>query len=284
MTARVLLALSTLFTLIFNDVYKLMPKYNTDRLKENAYGFENINIFFHFENISIPYFTSIIVLILVIIGFAPRFICFFHSIISYSVFYTMLVQEGGDQINVILTLLLIPYCIENNKINGWKYIPTYLNKSIYQKFVAYSIFAIKIQMAVLYFNAGVSKIFQTEWFNGTAVYYWFNNSVFGAPLFIREFAGVLFTNSISVTFINWGVIFLEILLFSALFLNQKIKSILFILALTFHLFIFIIHGLPTFLLSMLAGLIIYLFDDEVSLKKNFYNGFNSIKYYLKHAV
>lgn len=284
MTSRALLALSTLLTLIFNDISKLIPKYNIERLSENAHGIENINIFFMFDNIYVPYFFSIFILILVIIGFFPRYVCLFHTIVTYSVFYSLLVQEGGDQINCILTLLLVPFCLINNKINGWHFIYVLNNNNIFSKFVYYSFLAIKIQMSLLYLNAGISKIFQAEWFNGTAVYYWFNNSVFGAPHFIRDSMGFLFTNSITVSLINWSVIILEVFLFTAIFLNQRYKHILLILALFFHFSIFIIHGLPTFMLSMSAGLILYLFDFNNSIKNNFESSIKEIKSLLKYAI
>lgn len=126
-------------------------------------------------------------------------------------------------------------------------------------------------MAVLYFNAGISKIFAPEWSNGTAVYYWFNDNLFGAPLWLRESIGILFKNDISVSLINWSVIFLEIFLFIGLFLKQKYKYLLLGLGLSFHFLIIIIHGLPTFFLAMSAGLILYLSRLDVSLNKNILN-------------
>jgi antimicrobial peptide system SdpB family protein len=280
MTARLILASSSLLTLIFNDINKLIPKYNIERIKENAYGLEKINIFFHFENIYIPYFFSIIILILVIFGVLPRLICILHSIVSYSIFYSMLVQEGGDQINSILTFLLIPLCLANNKFIGWKYNFNDNKNYFFNYSVSASLLFIKIQFAILYLNAGISKVFQTEWANGTAVYYWFYNSVFGAPFWMREAIGFLFKNSFSVTMITWGVIFLEIFLSCAVFFKQKHKYIIFVLAFSFHFLIFLIHGLPTFWVSMTAGLVLYLFNINIT----FYENLNEIKKSFKSLV
>ena len=141
------------------------------------------------------------------------------------------------------------------------------------KYNAYaSIIFIKLQIAILYLNAGISKFYAPEWNNGTAVYYWFNDVVFGAPEWLaKSLAGYLFTNDISVSFINYGVIILEIFLFIGLFLKQRYKYLLFIIGFLFHFSIFIVHGLATFWISMTASLIIYLFDTEISILENMKN-------------
>ena len=73
-----------------------------------------------------------------------------------------------------------------------------------------------------------------------------------------------------------GVLFLEIILFVALFLEQKYKYLLFIFAFIFHFLIFLIHGLGTFWLSMTGCLILYLFNPTISFKENIKAIFYSI--------
>ena len=131
-------------------------------------------------------------------------------------------------------------------------------------------------MSLLYLNAGASKFSVSEWIDGTAVYYWFNNNIFGAPDIIKSSIGFLFENKYTVTLINWGVLFLEIILFVALFLEQKYKYLLFIFAFIFHFLIFLIHGLGTFWLSMTGCLILYLFNPTISFKENIKAIFYSI--------
>ncbi|WP_414847554.1 hypothetical protein [Chryseobacterium sp. IT-36CA2] len=60
----------------------------------------------------------------------------------------------------------------------------------------------------------------------------------------------------------------SIMLFVGLFLKQKIKYVLFILAFIFHFLIFLIHGLGTFWISMTGCLILYCFDPTITMKKN----------------
>lgn len=129
----------------------------------------------------------------------------------------------------------------------------------------------------------VAKIFAPEWSNGTAVYYWFNDSMFGAPLWVKNSIGFLFENGITVSIINWSVIFLEIGLFVAIFLKQRHKYLLFVLGVIFHFLIILIHGLPTFFMAMVAGLILYLVRLDMSIYEN-YLSIKSIFKKLKYEV
>lgn len=269
--ARMLLALGTLSTLLFTNVNDLFPQFHVTKIIENKSGLMHLNYFLWFDNIYIPYTISIIILFLTILGVYPRIISILQCITSYSIFYTMLIVEGGDQINIILTLLLIPICILDNRKNGWKIIE---NKSRISSNgwlivnAALAVFFIQFQMSILYFNAGIAKIYAPEWSNGTAVYYWFYDNTFGAPNWLRHSLGFLFKNGITVSIINWGVIILEIALFVALFLKQEYKYILFSFGIALHFFIILTHGLPVFFLSMAGGLILFLWNLEISVNNN----------------
>jgi len=270
--ARALLALSILLTLLFTPLDDLFPIHHLNIIMENNNGLLKLNFFLWFDNLLIPYLFSIFILFLVIIGFYPRIICLVHSWVAYSVFYSMLIVEGGDQINIILTFLLIPICLIDNRKNAWK--PNTKNLKINKILLInakYSLVFISIQMAILYLNAGVAKIFEPEWSNGTAIYFWFNNNMFGAPNWVQNLIGGLFKNDFTVSIINWSVIFLEIFLFVGFFLNQKFKYILFVLGFALHFFIVIIHGLTTFWLSMSGGLVLYFFRLDISLSQNLKN-------------
>lgn len=271
MLARTLLALGTLTTLLFTNVDDLFPSFHLTKVLENKSGLMYLNYFLWFDDIYIPYTISILILTAVILGVYPRIMCLLQSMTSYSIFYSMLIVEGGDQINIILTALLIPICLLDSRKNGWT-ISKEINKLIPQKWfvinAGIAIIFIQIQMAVLYLNAGIAKVYAPEWSNGTAVYYWFFDNTFGAPDWLISTIGWLFTNAYSVSLINWSVIFLEIALFIAIFLNQRYKYILFILGIILHFLIIFVHGLPSFFLSMAGGLVLYLWNLELTVKQN----------------
>jgi len=273
---RSLIALSYILTLLFTSIDDLFPKHHIEKLALNIQGHSifRLNYFLWFDNLYVPYFLSLILLIIIALGFVPRIMCFIHAWITYSIFYSMLVVEGGDQICAIMSLLLIPISLLDERLNGWYSKKIFIK--VKNKFLLYnayvSIIIIKLQIAILYLNAGISKFYAPEWTNGTAVYYWFNDVIFGAPKWLsNSLVGYLFINDISVSIINWGVMILEIFLFVSLFLKQKYKYLLFTIGFLFHFSIFLIHGLATFWISMTAALIIYLFNAEISISKNINN-------------
>lgn len=174
MVVRSILALSTLLTIILSDIEVLVPEYNIERIKNAAFGIENLNIFLHFENIYLPYTFSIIVLVVVILGIYPILFSILHFVVIFSVYQSILVNEGGDQINLILTLLIIPFCFSNKLFFGYnlKFITvTFFKKS--------TLFIIRLQVSFLYFQSAVEKAYQKQWNNGSAMYYWLNDYQFG---------------------------------------------------------------------------------------------------------
>ena len=267
--ARAILALSVLGTLVFTPLADLFPGHHLERLEANAEGLTRLNFFLFWGNLAVGRLLAIAVLLLVMAGVYPRFTCWLHAWLTYSYFYGMLIVEGGDQINAILTLLLIPLCILDPRPNAWRNerrnerLPAwlYLNGK-------YAAWFIAIQMAVLYLNAGVAKAFATEWYNGTAVYYWFNDHMFGAPQWLRAGIGFLFVHPVTVSLINWGVIALEVGLFTALFLARPYKYRFFALAFAFHFSIVLVHGLMSFWLAMTGGLILFLFRLDTDIITN----------------
>lgn len=114
-------------------------------------------------------------------------------------------------------------------------------------------------MAVLYFNAGVSKFSVPEWMNGTAMYYWLSHNTFGAPNYMRHAALALINGPVVVLLVTWGVILLEILLSVSVILPERKRMVFFYLGIFFHFLIFVFLGLGSFFLAMCGGLILYLY-------------------------
>ena len=260
---RSLLAFGSLITLAFNPFSDLFP-YELWLIKKNKPEtlFDPLNIFYigSYETGTLIYFASIIALIFVIIGYIPQVTCILHCWIAYSIYYGTLIVEGGDQITCILSLLLIPICLADKRINHW----STKNKFKYSlnKYLNYFLFTIlcfiQLQIAFLYLDAGIEKCKVDEWVDGSAIYYWSNDTVFGASGFLEGILNFLFQSKIVTFVLNWLVILLELTLFSALFMNKANKDTLFIFALIFHLLIFLVHGLPAFSFAMTASLLLLL--------------------------
>jgi len=174
------------------------------------------------------------------------------------------ILEGGDQISANLALLLIPVFIMDNRRSQWQKIPQkQVSYSRERNLVAnYFHLFIKLQMCLLYFHAAVGKIGKSEWSNGTAVYYWFNDPTFGMPFWLHPILDPILANPFGVSFFTWGTIILEVLLFMAILMGREAKSCLLIAGLVFHFSIVVVHGLFSFFFAMAAGLLLYLWIDN----------------------
>lgn len=252
--SRSLLAFGLLLSLLFTPVEYL---FDQQLFQTGIQGklIDDINFFFLFgyDNLFYSKIVSLLILVIVCLGFYPRFTGVLHWWIAFSFLNAATIIEGGEQIASILCLLLIPVTLTDNRKNHFfteNIEPSILKGYIRNLFLRV---LIPMQMCIVYLNAGIHKIYQSEeWRSGTAIYYFSGDPVFGSD-FLHKIA------STDLVFIlSWGAIVLEIILALALFMSYDNKKYLVILALIFHFLISIYFGLISFMFSMFCGIIIYL--------------------------
>ncbi len=118
--ARSILALSFLLTLSFTGIENLFPEVNDVLLRQPILEFEKLSIFYLFEdNLTLAYWLIVFILVLVIIGYLPQVTSILHWWVAISYTFSGIIIEGGDQIAAILTLLLIPIALTDNRTNHW---------------------------------------------------------------------------------------------------------------------------------------------------------------------
>ena len=265
--ARSVLALGLLITLVFNNNTTLFDT-NVDGLhgvRSNNYNFFSLYVLF--DNLVIAKLISIIILVIVIIGIYPRFTSILHFWVTFSYASCVHIIDGGDQIASILTVLFIPICLCNPNKTHWK---NYKTSNFYVNTICFfSYLLIMLQTIVIYFHAAVGKFVVPEWINGTAIYYWFNDPVFGASGFVKTIFNFLFKHPTLTFYLNWSVLFLELFIVVAVISPYKrIKTLALIFGLIFHLIIVLVHGLLSFYFSMASLLIASLFSMN---NVDFYN-------------
>lgn len=262
--ARSFLALSTLITLTCTDpqvyfnkaFFRIGPPENT--------VLPNWFYLWGPENVNLSAGIAAAILLWVISGYLPQLTGVLHAWITYSFFTASVIVEGGDQIAQIITLLLVPVCVFDKRLNHW-HLREYFH---YRRpdavaYFCYSVVVlIQLQMAVLYLFAGADKIRVDEWADGSAIYYWFNNSPFGATPLLHLLFDPIVTNPLFTPLITWSVIVLELLLFAAFFMPPQTKKILLPAAIAFHFMIVLLHGLVSFFFAMAGGLILYLLPAD----------------------
>lgn len=278
--SRSLIALGTLLTLLTNSSNILMQKMNTgEYLNPLINPIADINKFnffllFGIEQFDLMRYLAILLLLLVISGYFIKVTSIFHWWISISFFLSSSVIDGGDQIASILSFLLIPICLTDERKNHWSYIKPYSKPKNIVGIVAVNL--IRLQIAIIYFHAAIGKFDIPEWRNGTAIYYWFNHSFFGMPEYLADPMNYILSNKWIVSILTYSVLMGEVILFLCLTASKKMRKYIFPFAVLFHFLIIIYHGIFSFFFSIVGGLIIYLLpiNSSLNLKKWFQKKLN----------
>lgn len=280
---RSILAIGMLLTLCFNnlnemtDLSILLPNEGT---VQKVIFLKQFSVFTLF-GIFWGKFISITILLFVLSGYIPQLSCLLQAWINISICNSLLIIEGGDQIASNISILLIPICLLDKRTNQWNnYISVQNNQQkLINVFANVYYFLITLQIAIIYLHSAFGKLYNEEWRNGTCVYYWFTNNIFGAPLWLQNLYNVI-TLSRFVPILTWSIIIFEISLFACILAtNNRIRKIFLIIGIIFHFGIAITHGLITFFLFMMAALILYLDDNNIiyqfliKLKHTFYGIF-----------
>ncbi len=262
--ARSLLATGTALTLLFNK---------SDILFRPAAGLPNcptclsvtkIGIFcLANPHLEVARWASIVILLIVASGWRPRYTALFHWWISFSLQTSAIILDGGDQVTAVLTLFLLPIALTDNRRWHWQRAPSN-DRPIQSAVALVSLVAIRLEVAIIYFDAAVAKVGVPEWMDGTVLYYWFIHPVFGLPNWMAPMRPL--ATSPFVAPVTWAVVLLEIALAMALVMPKRAWKFLFVAGIAFHVAISLTMGLITFGISMCAALVLYLrpFECEFS--------------------
>jgi antimicrobial peptide system SdpB family protein len=265
--SRSLLATGTLLTLLFNPVDYIFVNPKSIHPAQLDF-YKHINLFYlvGFDHLVMAKVISIVILIIVISGYYPAVTGILHWWVSFSLFNAAVIVDVGDQITQILTFLIIPLTIMDPRANHW----TEPRKNYpYANYIGGLILTlVRIQVSILYFNAGISKFNVPEWLNGTAMYYWLGNNTFGPADYLRPLATLLTDSPIAVLLLTWGSILFEILLSASIFFSERGKMRMLILGLLFHFLIFLFLGLGSFFFAMAGALVIYLYPVKKTGHQN----------------
>jgi antimicrobial peptide system SdpB family protein len=259
--ARSLVALATFLTLVTNDVDLLFYSSLSNGRTTETSGLYVINFFnlFH-SNHELSKFIALVLLTLVIIGWRPMITGIFHVWISISFMQLCPYIDGGDQISQILSILFLPLTLLDTR--KWHWGASSQNKvteNIYvQIFYRYFVIMIRLQIALVYLNAGTAKFGVNEWINGSAVWYWFKEPTVGYNTTIGYVLDPILKVPIVMAIITWGAMTFELMLAGALFMQKKYWQYLLISGIVFHGLILFIFGLGSFSTAMCGALILYL--------------------------
>lgn len=251
---RTLLALNLILTLATNSPNDLFHPYKTVIFELNRANFFHL---FGFNYIKLMHVLAIFLLALTASGWRPRITGIIHLWVAWSFSNATAVLDGGDQVAAIIPIYLLPICLLDKRIWHWSNIFENLSLPIRTVGLAFN-GMLRLQVAMIYFQASTAKFLVREWADGTALYYWLNDPMMGMPMWARPVFAPILQNATILTIFTFGVMIFEVLLFSGLWMNSGCRKILLPLGIAFHGSIIFFHGLGSFFLSMTAALILFL--------------------------
>jgi antimicrobial peptide system SdpB family protein len=258
--ARSLAALCTLSTLLLNSSTTLI------RTTANGFACDGLRRFGLFcvvgpAHLELGRFLLVFLLGLVVIGWRPRWTAIPHWYAAMSFLTSVQLIDGGDQVAVVISLLLIPVALTDPRHWHWESPPA--SSPLWHLVVAWAaLLAIRVQAAGVYFHAAVGKLKVEEWVDGTAVYYWFTDPNVGMADWMRPFLLPLLHTGTGVSLLTWGSLLIEFLLFTGLTMDRRLRKPLLVVGITFHGLISLVHGLVSFGFAMWALLVLYLWPVE----------------------
>lgn len=264
--ARTLLALTGLTTLVFSSLDTLMrPGAGIDSVPHCA-GPAEISAWCVMDPAENGWIQILCIGILALSasGWRPRVTAIPMWWVLFSDQASFTTVDGGDQVAAVLALLLIPVSLTDSRRFHWQHLPACESggAGIYAKVIArVTLGVIKVQVSFIYINACLSKLAVAEWLDGTSIYYWLRDPMFGPTGPLREATDVLMLNPVLVASVTWGTLVLEFFLGISLFLPRRAKIVLLPLGVLFHLCIAVTMGLWTFAFAMWGALLLSLWPQ-----------------------
>jgi sporulation delaying protein B len=205
--------------------------------------------------------VAVAVLVVIASGWRPRLTALPHWWISWSVAASITLPDGGDQVAVVLSLLLLPVALTDPRVWHWSapapVSATRAGQTV--AVIALSALAVaRLQVAGIYVHSSLAKLGVEEWRDGTAMYYWLQQPGFAPTPLLREPLLALAQTPFGAAVMTWGPIALELALALSLLMAVRARRTLLVLGISFHLAIAAMMGLVSFALSMVAALILLL--------------------------
>lgn len=264
---RSLLLLATFLVLLFNNTDTMMS-YNKEHLSCSKLPIPTTFCVSDMigMNYEIMRWIMIVIILIALLGFVPFITGILHWYICYSIQQSFLPVDGGDQISMVITFLLIPITLLDFRFNYFLSEKRELNKYIVNITGSFMLL-IKVQVFLIYINAAIERLRNKEWADGTALYYFFSDSVFGIPKWEYQLTNFIWESNL-IILITWSVTALEFFLAFNIIQNKATNKIALILGIIFHIFIGLTIGIWTFAIVMIACLILYLHTDMKIFNKD----------------
>lgn len=257
---RSALALGTFITLLANPAHVLFHSGEYGgALSVNCEGLSAIGAFCRLDvNADVIRLALAVMCLPAMVGLLPAFCGWLHAYAAFSLSNNAIGIEGGDQLTVTLAILLALASATDRRWSGFAEARRGVERaSLIPSNVLLA--AIVVQVAYVYVEAALVKLGHPIWAEGSALWYWVQNSGFGvAPATERVLLDLLANPLVSAS-VSWGTIVLELLLAAGLLLagrSPRVRFIVLLVGIGFHVLIAAVMGLVTFAIAMTGALLL----------------------------
>lgn len=200
--------------------------------------------------------VGIMIALLVISGFFPRFTSILHAWLAVSMSVSLSVPDGGEAVAVFSTVLLVGVLVGDSRINGWSR-NTGRVASGHLKAIGYAAsIALCLQLAGIYFESGLAKLAVPDWANGSAMFYIVRDPMFGSVGPLGSALQWITSAPLGTAMLTWGTILLEVTLAVLFLCPAPLKKYALVGVIVLHLAIAVSMGLWTFSLAMIGTAIV----------------------------
>jgi antimicrobial peptide system SdpB family protein len=206
---------------------------------------------------------AVAVLLVTAAGWRPRWTCLPHWYVTFSLAISMTLPNGGDLVAQILTLLLIPMCLADDRRWQWRR-PSAPLPAAWRGAAYAAALTVRIQTAVIYAVAAVTKVLGSTWRHGTAMYAVLHDSDYGLPPGVLRHVGGLVGSVPIIVTVTWAVVLLEVSIAAAVLGTARMRLVGLMLAVLLHGAIILVMGLFSFGLIMTTLLLVVCADAAPS--------------------
>ncbi|MDQ0540900.1 antimicrobial peptide system SdpB family protein [Curtobacterium flaccumfaciens] len=203
----------------------------------------------------VPTTLMTMVLLAVIFGVLPPLLSVLHAWVSFSIAVSIALPDGGDSAAVVFALLIIAISVGDNRRWIGQRQPASLPSWRRQVALA-GLMMLRVQVAALYFDSAVGKVWATHWANGTEEYYVLRDPYFGASGFVGQVAEWMTRSALVTVSMSWGAMIIELTIAVLILCGPRARSFAVLADLFLHGFIILTIGLWSFGLIMIGAVVI----------------------------
>lgn len=199
---------------------------------------------------------ALVVLGAVVAGFSPRWTCVPHWYVVFSFVAASPTANGGDRIGQLMTMLLVPLCLGDDRLWHWTRPRTTLPPGWRgSAFAAH--WVLRLQVFVVYAHAVVSKLNDRWWRHGGALHLVAHDPEFGFPSGVRTLLDGVAGTYWPVTVLTWSVVAAQaVVAVCVLSTSARVRLVALALGIGLHTAIAVLMSLVVFGLIMVALLVV----------------------------